>query len=166
MPVRFQCTRCAKTLQIARRKIGTQVDCPVCGEPVVVPAESESRAEGHKHDTPPLAESNGDALDASSYSDIDGLLDRRVRITPRRKKPRSRSTSAPAARVEEKVEDDVSLAQLADLFLVSRRAVYAAAALMAVAAVVAFGIGFMGGWVSAELRASPAAPQQAANTTP
>jgi hypothetical protein len=42
MPVRFLCQHCHKTLSIARRKIGTRVDCPICGGAVNVPEEDEA----------------------------------------------------------------------------------------------------------------------------
>ncbi len=44
MPVRFPCERCRTTLSIARRKIGTRIDCPKCGQPMTVPSEAEASA--------------------------------------------------------------------------------------------------------------------------
>lgn len=37
MPVRFYCCNCRQLLQISRRKIGSQVDCPRCKTRLVVP---------------------------------------------------------------------------------------------------------------------------------
>ncbi len=39
MPIRFQCDQCGQHLSIARRKAGTQVDCPRCGLNQKVPGE-------------------------------------------------------------------------------------------------------------------------------
>ena len=44
MPVTFRCDACRGKLSISRRKIGHQVDCPKCGQPVTVPG-GESVAE-------------------------------------------------------------------------------------------------------------------------
>lgn len=41
MPVRFHCPSCRQFLSIARRKIGTTVNCPRCFLPVQVPSEDE-----------------------------------------------------------------------------------------------------------------------------
>ncbi len=38
MPVRFRCRHCHQLLGIARRKIGTEVNCPTCHNKVLVPA--------------------------------------------------------------------------------------------------------------------------------
>ena len=38
MPVRFRCHHCHQLLGIARRKIGMEVHCPTCHNPVRVPA--------------------------------------------------------------------------------------------------------------------------------
>lgn len=39
MPIRFRCTNCERLLGIARRKAGTQITCPQCGESITVPHE-------------------------------------------------------------------------------------------------------------------------------
>jgi hypothetical protein len=42
MPIRFRCVYCDKLLGIARRKAGAVVNCPQCGQPLIVPTpESE-----------------------------------------------------------------------------------------------------------------------------
>ncbi|MEX1094983.1 MAG: biopolymer transporter ExbD [Planctomycetales bacterium] len=38
MPVRFRCEHCTQKLSISSRKIGSEVACPRCGRPIVVPA--------------------------------------------------------------------------------------------------------------------------------
>jgi hypothetical protein len=37
MPIRFRCVYCDKLLGIARRKAGAVVNCPQCGQPLIVP---------------------------------------------------------------------------------------------------------------------------------
>ncbi len=39
MPIRFQCDQCSQPLSIARRKVGTEIDCPACGLRQHVPDE-------------------------------------------------------------------------------------------------------------------------------
>ena len=39
MPIRFRCSMCSGMLSIARRKAGTEVECPKCGYEVTVPEE-------------------------------------------------------------------------------------------------------------------------------
>lgn len=38
MPIRFRCVYCDKLLGIARRKAGAVVNCPQCGQPLIVPS--------------------------------------------------------------------------------------------------------------------------------
>lgn len=40
MPIKFRCPSCRGRLSIARRKAGTEVVCPSCSSPVVVPVPS------------------------------------------------------------------------------------------------------------------------------
>lgn len=44
MPVKFVCEECRRVLSISRRKIGTEIDCPCCGQGVHVPTEAAARA--------------------------------------------------------------------------------------------------------------------------
>lgn len=39
MPIRFECDQCGQRLSIARRKSGTEIDCPTCGLKQHVPGE-------------------------------------------------------------------------------------------------------------------------------
>jgi DNA-directed RNA polymerase subunit RPC12/RpoP len=41
MPIRFRCVYCEKLLGIARRKAGAVVNCPHCGEKLIVPTPEE-----------------------------------------------------------------------------------------------------------------------------
>lgn len=45
MPIRFRCPNCERMLQIARRKAGTEVQCPRCSEEVMVPADDANEPE-------------------------------------------------------------------------------------------------------------------------
>jgi phage FluMu protein Com len=41
MPIRFRCPQCDRLLGIARRKAGTQTECPQCGKMVTVPVQDD-----------------------------------------------------------------------------------------------------------------------------
>lgn len=41
MPIRFRCVYCDKLLGIARRKAGAVVNCPQCGQALIVPSPQE-----------------------------------------------------------------------------------------------------------------------------
>ncbi len=41
MPIRFRCPHCERLLGIARRKSGSQIRCPQCGEGISVPHEDD-----------------------------------------------------------------------------------------------------------------------------
>ena len=41
MPIRFRCQHCHQLMGIARRKAGSEVQCPTCRHSVVVPPEDE-----------------------------------------------------------------------------------------------------------------------------
>ncbi len=64
MPVRFQCNHCRQPLSIARRKIGTTINCPRCFMPVQVPQQTEDEAAADKRD--------GDAMVV--FEDVDAVL--------------------------------------------------------------------------------------------
>jgi len=42
MPIKFRCTKCGKLLGIASRKAGTEVNCPICEQKLVVPSPDEA----------------------------------------------------------------------------------------------------------------------------
>ncbi|WP_020472868.1 hypothetical protein [Zavarzinella formosa] len=97
MPIRFRCAHCDKLLGIARRKAGSIVNCPQCGQPLIVPTPDE---EGPEDD---LAEADPDnqtelATDPTAkgakpkpaasaklfeQDDIDRLLEASPAINPR-----------------------------------------------------------------------------------
>src|SRR5687767_4448875 len=56
MPIRFRCVYCDKLLGIARRKAGAVVNCPQCGQPLIVPTpepEPEATAAASQPAGPP-----------------------------------------------------------------------------------------------------------------
>jgi hypothetical protein len=53
MPIRFRCMYCNQLLGIARRKAGTEVNCPTCQRPVTVPLTSQE--DGPPSPPPPAA---------------------------------------------------------------------------------------------------------------
>jgi len=56
MPIRFRCVYCDKLLGIARRKAGAVVNCPQCGQPLIVPTpepEPEATAAAAQPAAPP-----------------------------------------------------------------------------------------------------------------
>jgi len=54
MPIRFRCVYCDKLLGIARRKAGAVVNCPQCGQPLIVPTpEPEPAAATAPPNAPP-----------------------------------------------------------------------------------------------------------------
>src|SRR5436305_7414662 len=60
MPIRFRCVYCDKLLGIAKRKAGAVVNCPQCGQPLIVPTpepepEPEATAAASQPATPPAA---------------------------------------------------------------------------------------------------------------
>lgn len=77
MPIKFRCDDCRQLLGIARRKAGTEVNCPRCGKILVVPPEDQVD-EGD--DSPEPAESSTPAL--LERDDFDALLSapQRVRV--------------------------------------------------------------------------------------
>jgi hypothetical protein len=55
MPIRFRCVYCDKLLGIARRKAGAVVNCPQCGQPLIVPNPEPEPAAATAPPTPPSA---------------------------------------------------------------------------------------------------------------
>jgi hypothetical protein len=45
MPIRFRCSQCDRLLGIARRKAGSRIQCPQCGESTTVPATDQGEPE-------------------------------------------------------------------------------------------------------------------------
>ncbi|NLS91224.1 MAG: hypothetical protein GXX96_03450 [Planctomycetaceae bacterium] len=77
MPIRFECDRCGQHLSIARRKAGSQIDCPTCGLTQRVPGDPsvEEPAEAIEAETLDAEEVEEAAIEAieegSSELEID-----------------------------------------------------------------------------------------------
>ena len=55
MPIRFECDQCGQRLSIARRKAGTEIDCPTCGRSQHVPGEPLEREPETPEDWPGIS---------------------------------------------------------------------------------------------------------------
>jgi hypothetical protein len=64
MPIRFRCPYCQQLLGIARRKAGSQVECPTCHAQVLVPASEPQ----------PAAPATGQQRPFFEQSDFENLL--------------------------------------------------------------------------------------------
>ena len=58
MPIRFRCGYCNRLLGIARRKAGTETNCPHCGYAITVPVPDDARDDGE-------SAANMDEIDAA-----------------------------------------------------------------------------------------------------
>lgn len=56
MPIRFRCVYCDKLLGIAHRKANTVVNCPQCGQALIVPSPPEGQGAEEEQPTPPPAQ--------------------------------------------------------------------------------------------------------------
>jgi hypothetical protein len=57
MPIRFRCQYCNQLMGIARRKAGTEVECPTCKGKMVVPSSSDAHVPvGSGANQPPFFE--------------------------------------------------------------------------------------------------------------
>src|SRR5439155_715796 len=81
MPIRFRCQRCQQLMGIARRKAGTEVQCPTCREMVHVPNEDQMPAPAAREAQAAVAQSGKDApapkagpLPVFERSDFDEVL--------------------------------------------------------------------------------------------
>ena len=92
MPIRFRCAHCDKLLGIARRKAGSIVNCPQCGQPLIVPTPEEevadealaSASSTRRTEMPADGTGRGDGT-AKLFEDdeIDRLLDSSPDLQPR-----------------------------------------------------------------------------------
>ena len=93
MPIRFRCVYCDKLLGIARRKAGAVVNCPQCGQPLIVPTpepEPEPTAARPAHHLSPASYSS-----ATTSTNAPGRGDIRAPDDSRRRK-RSKTSPVPA----------------------------------------------------------------------
>src|SRR5947209_6860382 len=106
MPIRFRCQHCHQFMGIARRKSGTEVQCPTCRHNVLVPHEDEVAAEAAPG--PRAALKGGEPAPTVAplfeHSDFDEVL--RGEAAPRVARPAPKNVGAaprPAAREPEAV---------------------------------------------------------------
>ncbi len=85
MPVRFRCKYCNQLLGIARRKIGMEVNCPTCHNPVLVPPTDSPDVDQPAPKKDPLFEG----------SDLDALLRPAAASPPDPVKPAAPGWSPP-----------------------------------------------------------------------
>jgi len=76
MPIRFRCVYCDKLLGIGRRKAGAVVNCPHCGEKLIVPTpESEGPAFSPPAPEAPVPSTEDAAARLFEQDDFDVLLE-------------------------------------------------------------------------------------------
>jgi hypothetical protein len=94
MPVRFRCVYCDKLLGIARRKAGAVVNCPQCGQPLIVPTpEPEPTAAAGVPSAPPKGPSK--LFERDDFEAIlQGDVTLRTPDAPSRRPREDRRTSA------------------------------------------------------------------------
>jgi phage FluMu protein Com len=87
MPIRFRCDYCNRLLGIARRKAGTETNCPHCGYTITVPVPDDEAE---------------DSADAQNIDEIDALLNPPMSPPPppppkpaRPERPQSSTVSPP-----------------------------------------------------------------------
>ncbi len=86
MPVRFRCKYCNQLMGIARRKIGMEVNCPTCHNPVTVPPTDSPDVDQPAPKKDPLFEG----------SDLDALLRPAAAAPPDPVKPAAPGWPPPA----------------------------------------------------------------------
>ncbi len=122
MPVQFVCSACQQALKVGSRKAGCRVKCPKCQASILVPNPKE--AADSQGVIQPVRPADGQTvlLDGLAiYDDVPAIIDRGA--------ARSAATSR-------------DLAVDRRLVSISRRVLYAQAALIVVVATVAFGLGY------------------------
>ncbi len=102
MPIRFRCVYCDKLLGIAKRKAGAVVNCPQCGQPLIVPTP-EPEPVGVASAPAPMPAANSGKL--FERDDFDVILQNDVTIrgpepfaeasAPRRSKPQRAPAASP-----------------------------------------------------------------------
>ena len=92
MPIRFRCAHCDKLLGIARRKAGSIVNCPQCGQPLIVPTPEDEVPDAEE--STKQTELPTDRGPAKLFED--GDLDKLLGNAPAAPKPRAAGHSSRA----------------------------------------------------------------------
>ena len=75
MPIRFECDQCGQRLSIARRKAGTEIDCPTCGQIQRVPGEPPADNEPRKQEQDIYQDERGVAVgEVANAEDVENEL--------------------------------------------------------------------------------------------
>ncbi len=141
MPIRFRCQHCHQFMGIARRKSGTEVQCPTCRHNVLVPRENEVAAEAAPRPRAAPGEPAPAVAKLFEHSNFDEVL-RGGEGPPRIARPAPKnggSVPRPSAREMESVAP-VGMPAPTGIFLSSNRAT-----LLAVAGIVLLAIAFGAG---------------------
>ena len=136
MAIRFTCKRCNHLLGIATRKAGTEIECPKCGLPQIVPSEEAAAAAlAMSHFSLPqeVVES---ASDVMVYDDEPAPID----VPRRREAGATATTSVGPAPAEVTVASGRPVPK--GKILYSRWTLYAQGILFLLLAAVAFGSGY------------------------
>lgn len=71
MPIRFRCKYCNQLMGIARRKVGTEVECPTCKGKLLVPQRSVEDAPSPEPAQAPVAQTNSPPpFEGSDFGDL------------------------------------------------------------------------------------------------
>jgi hypothetical protein len=96
MPIRFRCVYCDKLLGIATRKAGTVVNCPQCGQPLIVPSpEPQVAPAGAAVQAPPSAAPPPGGLFEQDDFDVVLATDAMVQAPPPPPRPSPARTQTP-----------------------------------------------------------------------
>lgn len=169
MPVQFVCPACAQLLSVGSRKIGTEVACPRCRRNVTVPdpetaAASVAMRQAQRTSSPeaPLPEFMVFDEPASVESDAPPII---VTDAPRTMPAATTKREPPLpSRQAERAPGALwkSLpgeARGEPMLLVSRRALYVQAGILAATTLAAFGLGYLVGYGVAPETTAGVAPQ-------
>jgi hypothetical protein len=155
MPIRFRCQHCHQLMGIARRKAGTEVQCPTCRHNTLVPKGDDAGAEPAPRAAVPSEETAGAGVPEALFerSDFDEVL-RGTEAPPRIARPAPKkdltgprpgdAASAPAALGQAPASLPAASLAPTGIFLTSNQATLLAVAAIILLAV-AFGVGLLVG---------------------
>lgn len=143
MAIRFHCTQCRQLLGIARRKAGTEIQCPTCGTAQVVPTEEEALAalEASRGSEPKTADSSANGIVVYDDDPLEPAADE----SP--SEPQSRPIPVPSV-ADEKTAPVVSSALRPvphGMVLLRRQTLYVQAVVIAAVAAGGFAAGYFVG---------------------
>lgn len=136
MAIRFFCQRCNQLLGIASRKAGTEIQCPKCGLPQIVPTEEAATA------SLAMMAVSESAMPVETASSVVVYDDEPAAI----ESPRQQRKATPASvRTSLSVEPDMDQPGSADLIVYRRHTLYMQGVLFLVLGAIAFGAGYFVG---------------------